>query len=191
MEQLKAIRSLAQKNGAFVHMDGARVMNAVVATGQKLSDICSQVDSISICISKGLGAPVGALVAGSRDYIAKARRMRKRLGGGMRQAGILAAAGLIAFNEMADCLAEDHLRAKVLAKGCHEIGFDIDPVEVETNIVIVKTPDPAKVVAGLKTAGILANQFGADKFRMVTHYNIDDECVEYTLGQLKTIHAAL
>ncbi len=191
LKQLQEIRVLAEKSGAAVHMDGARVMNAVVATGDKLSAICDCVDSISICISKGLGAPVGAVVAGTKDFISKARRMRKRLGGGMRQAGVLAAAGLIAFNEMVDCLAEDHRRAKVLARGCNDIGFDIDPDSVETNILVVKTADPAKVVASLKENGVFANQFGPDKFRLVTHYNVDDEGVEYTLETLKKIKTAM
>ena len=187
LEQLAEIKSLAAKHGSAVHMDGARVMNAAVAMGQKLSDIASHVDSISICLSKGLGAPVGAVVAGTKEFIGKARRMRKRLGGGMRQAGVIAAAGLIAFEEMVDCLADDHRRARVLAERCQAFGYGVDVENVKTNIVILYVKQPAKAVALLKEAGILVNQFGPDRIRLVTHYDIDDAAVEYTLEKLQQI----
>ena len=190
-EQLAAMSALCKKHNIKLHMDGARVMNAVIAMGAELKDVTKHLDSISICISKALGAPVGALVAGDRAFIDEVRRMRKRIGGGMRQAGVLAAAGLIAFNEMPDVLKYDHKRAKTLALGCKDIGFDIDPDDVKTNIVIVPEPQAEKVSAMLKEQGILANKFGQGRFRMVTHYGINDENVNYTLEKLREIKKSL
>lgn len=172
-------------------MDGARIMNAVVAKKQNLSDIAKYVDSISICLSKGLCAPVGAVVVGKEDFIIKVRRMRKRLGGGMRQAGILAAAGLIAFNEMVDRLAQDHQRAKTLAKACQEIGFKVDSDKVETNIIIMEDPNADKVVAKLREHNVLAKTFGLNKVRFVTHNEIDDQAIAYTIEKLKLIKQSL
>jgi threonine aldolase len=191
LEDLAEVADLARRRGLKVHMDGARVVNAAVALGVELSAITSYVDSISICLSKGLGAPVGAVVAGAAAFIAKVRRARKAVGGGMRQAGILAAAGLIAFTEMADALADDHRRARRLAEGCRELGFDLDPDRTKTNIVIVPHPEPEKISAALKEEGVLANKFGAGRFRFVTHYGVDDRDVEYTLAKLKKIKTSL
>ncbi|MDR3349626.1 MAG: PLP-dependent transferase [Acidaminococcales bacterium] len=187
LEELSGVAAVARKYGIKVHMDGARVMNAAVALKVKLSSITAHVDSISICLSKGLGAPVGAVVAGAAEFIAKARRARKRMGGGMRQAGILAAAGLVAFNEMAERLEDDHRRARALAEGCLALGFEFDAAAVKTNIVIVPADDPDRISAALKAEGVLANKFGAGRFRMVTHYGIDDDAVDYTLEKLKKI----
>ena len=189
--ELAAMSAFCKKHNIKLHMDGARVMNAVVAMGATLKDVTKHLDSISICISKALGAPVGALVAGDRAFIDEVRRMRKRIGGGMRQAGVLAAAGLIAFNEMPDVLKYDHKRAKALAVGCKDIGFDINPDHVKTNIVIVTEPQAEKVSAMLKEQGILANKFGQGRFRMVTHYGINDENVNYTLEKLREIKKSL
>lgn len=191
IEQLAAMSALCKKHGLKLHMDGARVMNAVMALGVELKDVTKYLDSISICISKALGAPVGALVAGSKDFIGEVRRARKRVGGGMRQAGVLAAAGLIAFNEMPALLKDDHRRAKALAKGCKDIGFAILPEAVKTNIVIVPEPEADKVSARLKEEGIFANKFGQGRFRMVTHYGITDEDVDCTLEKLRKIKKSL
>ncbi len=191
LKELSDIKTLAQKYNIQVHMDGARVMNAAIALDIELSEITKYVDSISICLSKGLGAPVGAVVAGSKEFIAKVRRGRKSIGGGMRQAGVLAAAGLIAFNEIAPTLENDHIRAKKLAKGCADIGFAIDPKTVKTNIVIIAADKPEQIVEKLKQEGILANKFGQGHFRFVTHYDITDEDIDYTLDKLKQIKTTL
>lgn len=191
LEQLKDIYELSREHKFAVHMDGARIMNAVVAKKQNLSDIAKYVDSISICLSKGLCAPVGAVVVGKEDFIIKVRRMRKRLGGGMRQAGILAAAGLIAFNEMVDRLAQDHQRAKTLAKACQEIGFKVDSDKVETNIIIMEDPNADKVVAKLREHNVLAKTFGLNKVRFVTHNEINDQAIAYTIEKLKLIKQSL
>jgi threonine aldolase len=191
LEELDALAAFARERELKIHMDGARVMNAAAALGVKLGRITAAVDSISICLSKGLGAPVGAVVAGAADFIARVRRARKRLGGGMRQAGILAAAGLIAFNEMPEVLSDDHRRAKRLAAGCQEIGFALNPDEVRTNIVLAPDAAPEKISAALKAEGVLANKFGAGALRFVTHYGITDADVDYTLSALKKIKAAV
>ena len=187
LEQLQAIYNLSRERNFAVHMDGARIMNAVVAMKYSLADVAKYVDSISICLSKGLGAPVGAVVVGNKEFTKKVRRMRKRLGGGMRQAGILAAAGLIAFNEMVDRLAEDHQRAKTLAVACEELGLKANADKVVTNIIIVEDANSEKIVEKLGERGVMINNFGLNKFRFVTHYSIDDQAIAYTIEQLKAV----
>ena len=162
-------------------------MNAAVALDVDLSEITKYVDSISICLSKGLCAPVGAMVAGTKDYIYKVRRARKSVGGGMRQAGILADAGLIAFNDMPKVLKDDHKRAYNLAKGCYEIGFDIDMSSVVTNIVMVPFKENKKFIEELRKEGVLANTFGKERFRFVTHYGINDEDIDFVLEKLRKV----
>ena len=187
IEQLKTMKDFADSVNVKVHMDGARVMNAAVALGVGIGEITKYVDSISICLSKALGAPVGAIVAGSNEYIARVRRHRKSIGGGMRQAGVLAAAGLIAFNEMPEVLVDDHKRAKKLAEGCKEIGFDINIDDVKTNIVILASKNNLQIVEELKKVGVLCNPFGAGRFRFVTHYNVDDKGVDCALSELRKL----
>ena len=191
LEQIEEMKKLCDKNDIILHMDGARVMNAAVAMGQPLSAITKHLDSISVCISKGLCAPVGAIVAGDEDFIQRVRRARKCVGGGMRQAGILAAAGLIAFNEMPEHLIDDHKRAKKLAEGCRDIGFAVNSEEVKTNIVIVPDEQAEKISIGLKEEGVLANRFGEGRFRFVTHYGISDADIDYVLEKLKKVKKAL
>lgn len=191
LQQVADMKKLCEKHNIKLHMDGARVMNAAVALGVQLSDITKHLDSISICIAKGLCAPVGAVVAGDEEFIKKVRRARKCMGGGMRQAGILAAAGLIAFNEMPQHLQDDHRRAKTLAEGCKEIGFAVDLQHVKTNIVIVPDEQAEKISIKLKDEGVLANKFGEGRFRFVTHYGISDEDIDYALEKLKKVKQAL
>jgi threonine aldolase len=161
-------------------MDGARVFNAAVALGLPASELAAEVESVMFCLSKGLCAPVGSLLAGSRDFVAEARRMRKVLGGGMRQAGILAAAGIVALTEMVDRLAEDHANARRLAEGLANIpGIVIEPATVETNILFFAVTGPdgqpddvAPLVAAAARAGVLFSGGDDGSIRAVTHAGI-------------------
>jgi threonine aldolase len=178
---LRAIREIcdgAHERGLKVHMDGARVFNAAAATGASVREIVAPVDTVMFCLSKALGAPAGSMLAGPADLIAKARLLRKRLGGGMRQVGILAAAGLIALEETPKRLAEDHCNARFLAEGLSRIpGIDADPRRVATNIVIFSVEHSgvpaAEVSARLKGRGILINPISDRLMRAVTHYDVD------------------
>lgn len=180
VQQLADIHTFATSHNIPVHIDGARVMNAVVATKSSLKEVASYASSISICLSKGLGAPIGAIVVGERNFINKARRMRKRLGGGMRQAGIIASAGHIALDKMVGRLEFDHAHARRLAVGLKEIGFDVDLSTVQTNIVFVNLENPKKVLEELNSCGVKANVMG-NRMRMVTHYDVTQEDIDYVL----------
>ena len=181
LEHLQALHAIAVERGARVHLDGARLWNAAAATGVALADWAATADSVMACLSKGLGAPVGSVLVGDGDFIAAARDVRKRLGGGMRQVGVLAAPGLVALREHVDRLAEDHVRAARLAEGFLQ-GRDVSlPYgEPETNIVFVQVAgrDASAVQAALEAAGVLAFATGADVLRFVTHYDVDDADVE-------------
>ena len=183
---LDEIRAVADEKGIVVHMDGARVFNAAIARHVSLKTVTRTADSVSICISKGLCAPVGAVLVGSTAFIEKARRYRKMLGGGMRQAGILAAAGLVALETMVDRLADDHRRAKRLA-----VGFGLDPSAVETNIVMLDT-QPRDITAAalaekLLPYGVKASPFGEYTLRFVTHFGIEDKDVEQAIGAVRKV----
>ncbi len=160
-----------------VHMDGARLFNAEVATGVPAADACSGTASVMCCLSKGLCAPVGSVLAGDSDMIAEARIERHRLGGAMRQAGIIAAAGLVALTTMVERLAEDHRRAKRLAEEVAARWPDAgcDPERVLTNIVVFTHSDPPKLLAHLRSHGVLAGTIAPDVLRLVTHKDVDDE----------------
>jgi len=164
---LTALRELGDRRGLQVHLDGARVWNAHVATGASLADLAACADTASVCLSKGLGAPVGSLLLGSADVVAQARIWRKRLGGGWRQAGVLAAAGLYAVEHHVERLADDHDHAQVIAAACA-----VAPESVETNIVVVSTPDAAGVVARCRAEGVLVGAVGANVIRAVTHLGV-------------------
>ena len=175
LNDLKAVKEFAVQHGMYVHMDGARVFNAAAAVNLPVKRIASFTDTLTFCLSKGLGAPVGSLLCGSKEFIAEARRVRKLLGGGMRQAGILAAAGIYALENNVERLVTDHEHAKVIANALRDTNWaDIDPESVETNIVIFTTPNhPAeRMVSALKRRGILCGASGGDKIRMVTHLEI-------------------
>jgi len=183
--------ALAHAHGLKVHVDGARIFNAAVALGVPASTLVQDVDSVTFCLSKGLSAPVGAMLCGSADFIAEARRARKVLGGGMRQAGIIAAAGIVALENMVDRLAEDHARAKRLAEGFATIpGVFVEPLS--TNLLYFGLDDTVSLDAGevsarLKTYGILLLPRDDRSFRAVTHYWIEDADIEQTLHALREV----
>ncbi|MBW2091273.1 MAG: low-specificity L-threonine aldolase [Deltaproteobacteria bacterium] len=186
VERVAAIRDVAKAHGLTMHLDGARLFNACVATGLKPVDYARYFETVSFCLSKGLGAPVGSLLCGNKDLIKEALRWRKVLGGGMRQAGILAAAGIYALDYHVERLSEDHDNAEFLAQGLAALeGIEIDPSEVETNILIftvthprLSAPDLAK---RLMSAGVLVLPVGPDQIRAVTHLDVSRADVERAL----------
>lgn len=192
MENLKAIREVANKHGVKVHYDGARVFNASQATGIPVHEYAVIGDSIMFCLSKGLSSPVGSVIVGPQSFIDQARRVRKALGGGMRQVGVLAAAGIVALNEMVSRLGEDHRRAKRLALEIHDLpGIGLDPEHVETDIIIFKFDHPQltadELITKLKEKNVLALATPAKDIRFVTHKDIDDEDVEKAIAALREI----
>ncbi len=170
---LRQLRAWADSTGCAVHVDGARIWNAHVATGVPLTDYGSVADAMAVCLSKGLGAPIGSLMIGSAEQVAEARVRRKRMGGGMRQVGVLAAAGLYALEHNLERMAEDHEHAKLLAEAC-----GADPDLTETNIVVVDLPDAAAVVAAAREHDVLVGAVGPTKLRMLTHLDVSREEVE-------------
>ena len=184
----------AHECGLKVHMDGARVINAAEALGKPVREIAAKVDTVMFCLSKALGAPVGSMLAGTAEDIAQGRLYRKRLGGGMRQAGVLAAAGLIALEQSPRHLSEDHRNARLLARGLAGIpGIRIDPAKVQSNIVIfeVSGTDLAagEISARLKQLGVLIDPIGAKLLRAVTHYDVDREGCELALAAMAEVAA--
>jgi threonine aldolase len=169
---LARARQFTREQRLMLHLDGARLANAAVRLGVPLREISQHFDSVSLCLSKGLGAPVGSVLAGDRELIATARRWRKVLGGGMRQAGILAAAGLLALEEGGERLAEDHANARRLATGLAEMGLPVDPAAVQTNMVFVPLPPTTatELAAFLRESGILVA--GREALRLVTHRDV-------------------
>ncbi len=167
VEEMRAVRRFADEHGIAVHVDGARIWNAHVATGTSLEEYGQCADVLAVCLSKGLGAPVGSLMVGGADAIAEARVWRKRLGGGMRQVGILAAAGLHALDHHLERIVEDHEHARLLADAC-----GADPSTVQTNIVVIDVPDAAAVVAAARGHGVLVSAVGPRALRMVTHLDV-------------------
>ena len=173
LERLQELRRFADERGIGVHLDGARLWNAHVATGTPLETYGAVADVLAVCLSKGLGAPVGSLVVGSSAVIEEARVWRKRLGGGMRQVGILAAAGHHVLDHHVERLAEDHEHARLLAEACR-----VDPASVDTNIVVVPVDDPVRVVTAAREEGVLVSAVGATSLRMVTHLGVSHDDVE-------------
>ncbi|MCA9969284.1 MAG: low-specificity L-threonine aldolase [Anaerolineales bacterium] len=191
------MRQVADRHGLAVHLDGARLFNAAVALGEPAEAITRHVDSVSFCLSKGLCAPVGSVLCGSADFIHQARRVRKALGGGMRQAGVLAAAGLIALHEMVERLADDHRHAAMLADGLAQIpGVCVDPPPVRTNIIYFRLADDVALTAPAlarqlrETANMWIGADGERSFRAVTHYWIQQADVERLLTALRALVAA-
>ncbi|HYN86616.1 MAG TPA: GntG family PLP-dependent aldolase [Pyrinomonadaceae bacterium] len=188
-ERTEEICERTHAAGLPVHLDGARIFNAAVATGETVANLASPADSVMFCLSKGLGAPVGSVLAGPRAFIEEARRWRKLLGGGMRQAGVLAAAGLVALEESPPRLAEDHANARRLAEGVAELpGVKIDPERVVTNIVIFDVTGTGlagdRLAARLRSEhGVLCVAFGP-VIRMVTHYDVSRADIERALAAL-------
>lgn len=190
IEAIKDLHAVARKHNLKMHLDGARIFNALVETGENASGYGKYFDTISVCLSKGLGAPVGSVLVGKGEYIAKARRVRKFMGGGMRQAGYMAAAGLFALENNIDRLKEDHQKAKKLGKTLEDCSFVSELYPVDTNIVIFKLNDgisTESVLNVLKKHGILAVPFGSNEIRLVTHLDISDDQIEETIVKFKTI----
>ena len=177
----------AKDAGLPVNLDGARVFNAATALGMDVAELTSGFDTVMFCLSKGLGAPVGSMLVGSKKHIDKARVFRKALGGGMRQAGVLAAAGLIALEEMPRRLGEDHANARLLAEAVAECKqASVDLTGVQTNIVMFSVSgDATQVVAGLKSKGILSSAIGPKDIRLVTHFDVSREDCEFAAGALR------
>lgn len=188
-DKLDQIAQVAHDNGCAAHIDGARLFNAVIATGTSASRMVQEYDSISICLSKGLGTPVGSVLVGSREFIAKAHRWRKMFGGGMRQAGVLAACGIYALENHIERLSEDHSRAKKLAEAINEIdGFSVDLDSVETNMVYIRGEQGAKnILRKLSEFGIDVLEVGPIAVRAVTHLHITDDDVNRTIEAFKQI----
>ena len=189
----KAVCDVAHAAGAAVHLDGARIFNAAVALEVPAAELAREVDDLSFCLSKSLSCPVGSVLVGSADFIERAKRWRKMLGGGMRQAGVLAAAGLVALDRMIDRLAEDHQNARRLAQGLANIdGLEVDPERIQTNIVFFEVAESlgtaADFIAALKRHGVLVSYPGKQSVRMVTHRHIAAGDVEEAL--LRTAGAA-
>ena len=194
VEYTNQVAAFARANGLAFHIDGARIFNAAVKLDVRAEELVRQADSITFCLSKGLCCPVGSVLCGTHDFIEHARRLRKMLGGGMRQAGILAAAGIYALDNMVSRLAEDHLRANRLAEGLVKIkGLSLAKGSPYTNMVFVHVSEESKfssseLVAQLKRNGILVNESGKNELRFVTHHDVGDDAVK---ACLKVLHALL
>ncbi len=184
LEYTRSVGELARRHGLLLHLDGARIFNAAVSLGVPASELAAPADSVTFCLSKGLCAPVGSVLCGSKAFIHQALRIRKQLGGGMRQAGVLAAAGIVALQTMVDRLADDHRRAKTLAAGLAAIpGISLDMGSPYTNMIFICLVDgyplaPDKLVELLAGRGVRIGHVGERRFRLVTHYWIDDAAVE-------------
>ena len=192
LKTMQEIFRVAKSKGLFVHLDGARLWNAAVATGVKPKEYAQCADSVSVCISKGLGCPVGSLVAGSRDFVDRIHRFRKMVGGGMRQAGILAAAGIYALDHHVDRLKEDHENAKRLALGLKEIkGTTVNPEHVETNIIIFGVAGTGMTSPAVRDAmhkeGVLMNALGSNQIRLVTHLDVSRKDIDKALEAFRKV----
>jgi threonine aldolase len=188
MKTLKEISEVCRKNNLNLHLDGARIMNALIETGEDPTEAGKLFDTISFCLSKGLGAPVGSLLISSKENIRQARRVRKVMGGGMRQVGFIAAAGLFALENNITRLKEDHSRAMELGKIISSLGYVKELLPVETNIIVFTLNDnldPIKFLSYLSQNNIRAVQFGKNTIRFVTHLDVDDAMIQKTIDVLK------
>jgi threonine aldolase len=194
LDYMGKLRALTAEKGVPVHIDGARIFNAAVALGVPASEIAKHGDSIGFCVSKGLSAPFGSVLCGSAEFIERARAFRRMVGGGLRQAGVMAAAGIVALESMIDRLAEDHGSARRLAEGLHAIDPQLsNPKLVETNIVMIEvghTAGDAKAwIAALQGAGLSCGAWSRHSLRMVTHRHIDDAAVTQALEIVRKVAA--
>lgn len=190
MDNIYSLSKLAKENNLYFHLDGARVWNASVASGIPVKDIAAPFDAVSACLSKGLGAPIGSIIAGSKAFIEEAFRIRKAWGGGMRQVGIIAAAGLYALQNNIERLAEDHRRAKMLAEGIAEIkSLSIELDSVQTNIVIFKPlkMSVTEAINKCKENGLIISLGKYDSVRIITHLDISDEDIQKAISILKKV----
>jgi threonine aldolase len=187
LEYTRRVGELAHKNNLYLHVDGARIFNAATALKVPVKELIAPADSVMFCLSKGLAAPIGSMLVGSSKFIARARHLRKMLGGGMRQVGVLAAAGLISLEIMTLRLDEDHARARKLADGLRQVrGLDLDVGTPSTNMIYMNILDGVKFDAGqisakMKAKGVLLDNENARRFRLVTHYWIDDKSVDLVI----------
>jgi len=187
IDYMQAVGDIARRHDLKIHVDGARFFNAAVALGVAPDKLAAEADSVSFCLSKGLAAPVGSVVCGSRNFIARARRARKVVGGGMRQAGVLAAAGIVALTDMVDRLADDHANARKLAQGLAKLpGISIHLSQINSNIVFFELArddmTAEQLVKMLNDKGVRMLPVGVGRIRAVTHYHITSEDIDYTLG---------
>ncbi len=194
-DYLETAHAIAREAGVPLHLDGARIFNAAVALGVDVRALTRHVDSVQFCLSKGLAAPVGSLVAGPRPFIERVRRVRKQLGGGMRQAGVIAAAGIVALTEMVERLAEDHANARRLAAGLAAIpGLRVDMARVQTDIVrfelVSEALTPAGFLAGLRERGVLMGGMGGRILRAVTHYGIGAAEIDRAISAAREVLAS-
>jgi len=191
--RMRELVETAKRHGLPVHLDGARVHNAALAAGVSAAELSAGCDTVMFCLSKGLAAPVGSLLVGEPAAIIEARRIRKMFGGGMRQAGVIAAAGLVALDEMLPRLGDDHVTARRLADLLAEVpGIDLDPATVETNIVFLRVSAGAKLNAAvlasaLADEGVLVHALGRDSIRMVTHYEVSMADVERAAAAVRRL----
>jgi len=190
--QMKNVFDLAKNHGLRVHLDGARIFNAAVAQNLGVREFTRYVDTLMFCLSKGLSAPIGSLAVGDHEFIDRARRYRKMLGGGMRQAGVIAAPGIIAIEKMVDRLKDDHANAKLLARGLGKIeGISLDPAHVQTNIVLYDVTglgvSAAEWVAKMNESGVKAGAQEGGQVRMVTHRGIEGEDIEHALDVAENV----
>ena len=194
LDQLREVASAARERGVRVHLDGARLPNAAVASGVPMAAYAAHADTVMVALSKGLGAPVGSILAGTGEAMERAWRVRRRLGGGMRQAGILAAAGLYALRNNLGRLEEDHRRADALARGCAAAPGVVAP-KPQTNIVMLDLEDdalrPEALLAGLRERGVWMTQFGPRRLRAVLHMDVDDAGVERAVAAFRDAAAGL
>jgi threonine aldolase len=191
-EYMRSVHHFARERGLLVHLDGARLFNAAVALHVEARELTRHVDTVQFCLSKGLAAPVGSILAGDAAFIARARRLRKLVGGGMRQAGIIAAAGIVALEQMVERLAEDHANARMLAEGLATFPqIEIDLQAVQTDIVIFTQRDrsPEAFERALAARGLLVGGIGYGRIRAVTHYGIDAGDIEEALEIVRTVLA--
>ncbi|RKX24414.1 MAG: low-specificity L-threonine aldolase [Candidatus Zixiibacteriota bacterium] len=190
-DEILRVREVCDEHGLILHLDGARIWNVHVATGLSLPELTKPFDSISVCLSKGLGAPVGSMILGSAEFIDRCRRERKLFGGGMRQAGIIAAAGLYALKNNLERLTEDHANARNLAEGLNQFQMlSVDLSRVETNIVLadISGPETVESVLGkMKDVGVLAVPFGPKRIRMVTHLDVTRSDCNEALDQIREV----
>ena len=193
VQYTRCVGDLAHENGLLLHIDGARIFNAAAALNVPVSELAAPADTVTFCLSKGLGAPAGSLLCGPRDFITRATRIRKQLGGGMRQVGILAAAGIIGLEVMSKRLPEDHQRAKTLSAGLKRIkGLEVEKDQPATNIVFFRLSKDSRftsfdVAAEMEKRGVLIDTDGPRRMRLVTHYEINDEAVAAALNGFQEI----
>ncbi|CAG9621667.1 low-specificity L-threonine aldolase [Sutcliffiella rhizosphaerae] len=189
---MKAIYEIASKYSVPVHLDGARLFNAAASKQSSIQSFTKYTDTVQVCLSKGLGAPIGSILAGPKPFIERARKWRKRLGGGLRQVGIIAAPGLVALTQMTDRLIEDHIHAKLLAENLHEMNGIQVVNQVETNIVVIDVKGlgltAEEYISLLKEKGILAVTFGPSLVRFVTHFDVTEEDLLHTVKLMRTIN---